>query len=127
MRDSEADGNSKTLDKRASVALGRGLSTKLLVLTMLFVLIAEVLIFIPSIANFRLRWLEERLSTAAAVATVLVDEDTSTLSRATQDEVLASLGAKAVAVRDEGMSQLLVAAEMPPQVCLLYTSDAADE
>ncbi|MBL0935963.1 MAG: HAMP domain-containing histidine kinase [Rhizobiaceae bacterium] len=89
---------------------------KLLVLTMLFVLIAEVLIFIPSIANFRLRWLEERLSTAAAVATVLVGEDASTLSRATQDEVLASLGAKAVAVRDEGMSQLLVAAEMPPQV-----------
>ncbi len=116
MRDSETDGRPETLDKRASVALGRGLSMKLLVLTMLFVLIAEVLIFIPSIANFRLRWLEERLSTAAAVATVLVGEDASTLSRATQDEVLASLGAKAVAVRDEGMSQLLVAAEMPPQV-----------
>lgn len=116
MRDSETDGRPETLDRRASVALGRGLSMKLLVLTMLFVLIAEVLIFIPSIANFRLRWLEERLSTAAAVATVLVGEDASTLSRATQDEVLASLGAKAVAVRDEGMSQLLVAAEMPPQV-----------
>jgi signal transduction histidine kinase len=116
VRDSETDGRPETLDKRASVALGRGLSMKLLVLTMLFVLIAEVLIFIPSIANFRLRWLEERLSTAAAVATVLVGEDASTLSRATQDEVLASLGAKAVAVRDEGMSQLLVAAEMPPQV-----------
>jgi hypothetical protein len=32
----------------------RKLSTKLLGLTILFVLIAEVLIFIPSIANFRL-------------------------------------------------------------------------
>jgi signal transduction histidine kinase len=116
VRDRETEGKAAALDRRASVALGRGLSTKLLVLTMLFVLIAEVLIFIPSIANFRLRWLEERLSTAAAVATVLVDEDASSLSRATQDDVLASLGAKAVAVRDEGMSQLLVAAEMPPAI-----------
>ena len=116
MKDRETDGKAESLDRRASVALGRGLSTKLLLLTMLFVLIAEVLIFIPSIANFRLRWLEERLSTAAAVATVLVDEDASSLSRATQDDVLASLGAKAVAVRDEGMSQLLVAADMPPEI-----------
>lgn len=116
MRDRETEDKAAALDRRASVALGRGLSTKLLLLTMLFVLIAEVLIFIPSIANFRLRWLEERLSTAAAVATVLVDEDASSLSRATQDDVLASLGAKAVAVRDEGMSQLLVAAEMPPEI-----------
>ncbi|MCO6389917.1 sensor histidine kinase [Aliihoeflea aestuarii] len=83
---------------------------------MLFVLIAEVLIFIPSIANFRLRWLEERLSNAAAVATVLVDESGSGLSRESQDDLLAALGAKAIAVREEGMSQLLIAAEMPPQV-----------
>jgi signal transduction histidine kinase len=116
VKDRDTDGRAESLDGRASVALGRGLSTKLLLLTMLFVLIAEVLIFIPSIANFRLRWLEERLSTAAAVATVLVDEDASSLSRATQDDVLASLGAKAVAVRDEGMSQLLVAADMPPEI-----------
>lgn len=103
-------------DGQPRVALGRGLSTKLLLLTMLFVMIAEVLIFIPSIANFRLRWLEERLSNAAAVATVLVDESGSGLSRASQDDLLAALGAKAIAVREEGMSQLLIAAEMPPQV-----------
>jgi signal transduction histidine kinase len=106
----------KPRDTQPRVALGRGLSTKLLLLTMLFVLIAEVLIFIPSIANFRLRWLEERLSNAAAVATVLVDESGSGLSRESQDDLLAALGAKAIAVREEGMSQLLIAAEMPPQV-----------
>ncbi len=32
-----------------------GLSGKLLVLTILFVMIAEVLIYVPSIANFRAR------------------------------------------------------------------------
>ena len=43
-----------------TVPLTRGLSLKLLVLTIIFVLIAEILIFLPSVANFKLRWLEER-------------------------------------------------------------------
>jgi signal transduction histidine kinase len=103
-------------DGDRSVPLSRGLSLKLLVLTVLFVLIAEVLIFLPSIANFRLRWLEERLGTAAAVSTVLVEDDAASLSRAVQDDVLMAIGAKAIAVRDEGLSRLLVVADMPPQV-----------
>ena len=37
---------------------GLGLSGKLLALTILFVMIAEVLIYVPSIANFRLNWLQ---------------------------------------------------------------------
>lgn len=99
-----------------SVPLGRGLSTKLLLLTILFVLLAEVLIFLPSVANFRLTWLEERLGTAAAVSVVLVDSEPTDLPRAMQDEVLMAIGAKAIAVRDEGASRLLVVAEMPPAV-----------
>ncbi|MEO3997983.1 HAMP domain-containing sensor histidine kinase [Mesorhizobium sp. CAU 1732] len=98
------------------VPLSRGLSTKLLMLTILFVMLAEVLIFMPSIANFRLRWLEERLATAAAVGIVLVESDPDSLSRTVQDDVLIALGAKAVAVRDDGASQLLVVTEVPPQV-----------
>ncbi|MEO3384655.1 HAMP domain-containing sensor histidine kinase [Mesorhizobium sp. CAU 1741] len=98
------------------VSLTRGLSTKLLFLTILFVLLAEILIFLPSVADFRLRWLEERLATAAAVGIVLVESDPDSLSRQVQDDVLISLGAKAVAVRDEGSSQLLVVTEMPPSV-----------
>jgi signal transduction histidine kinase len=98
------------------VPLSRGLSTKLLLLTALFVMLAEILIFLPSVANFRLRWLEERLATAAAVSIVLVQSDISSLSRDVQDDVLMAIGAKAVAVRDDGVSQLLVVSEMPPQV-----------
>ncbi len=99
-----------------SVSLARGLSTKLLVLTACFVLLAEILIFVPSIANFRMRWLEERLGTAATVSVVLVGEDSSSLSRQVQNDVLLAIGAKAIAVRDEGVSRLLVVAEMPPEV-----------
>ncbi len=103
-------------DPSRAVPLSRGLSTKLLVLTILFVLVAEILIFLPSIANFRMNWLEERLGTAAAVSVVLLQSDPSNLSRAMQDDVLMAIGAKAIAVRDAGVSRLLVVAEMPPQV-----------
>jgi signal transduction histidine kinase len=99
-----------------TVPLARGLSIKLLLLTVLFVMIAEVLIFLPSIANFKLRWLEERLGTAAAVSVVLVQEDSESLPRTLQDDVLMAIGAKAIAVRDGGVSRLLVIAEMPPEV-----------
>ena len=44
------------------------LSNKLLLLTLLFVMVGEVLIYIPSIANFRNMWLKEKLETAALVA-----------------------------------------------------------
>jgi len=100
----------------SSVPLTRGLSTKLLLLTILFVMLAEVLISLPSIANYRLQWLGERLGTAAAVATVLMEGDTMNLSRSAQDEILMALGARAVAVRDSGVSRLLVVSDMPPEV-----------
>ena len=48
-----------------------GLSGKLLVLTTLFVMIAEILIYVPSIANFRVSWLSDRLSAAYTAALVL--------------------------------------------------------
>ena len=38
-----------------------GLPAKLLLLTAAFVMLAEILIFLPSVANFRLSWLDERL------------------------------------------------------------------
>jgi hypothetical protein len=41
-----------------------GLSGKLLVFTILFVMIAEVLIYVPSIALYRLMWLNDRLTSA---------------------------------------------------------------
>ena len=53
---------------RGARASRLGLSGKLLVLTVLFVMMAEVLIYVPSIANFRLNWLNDRLSAAYTAA-----------------------------------------------------------
>ena len=49
-----------------------GLSAKLLWLTIAFVMLAEVLIFVPSVANFRKNWLMERLA-AAQIASLAVE------------------------------------------------------
>jgi len=41
-----------------------GLSGKLLLLTVLFVMVAEILIYVPSVANFRLNWVALVLAVA---------------------------------------------------------------
>lgn len=86
-----------------------GLSAKLLLLTVLFVLLAEVLIFIPSVANMRLRWLQDRLNSAAAAGIVIDALQPSDLPDKTRNETLMAAGAKAIALRREGTSQLLAA------------------
>ena len=50
---------------------GLGLSGKLLGLSLLFVMVAEILIYVPSIANFRMNWLSDRLAAAHTAALVL--------------------------------------------------------
>src|SRR5204863_1584715 len=84
-----------------------GLSGKLLLLTISFVMIAEVLIYVPSIANFRLNWLADRLAVARTVAIVLNANNDATevanqpekfkLPENVVQQVLDKLGAKMVA------------------------------
>ena len=45
-----------------------GLSPKFLALTIIFVLLGEVLIFLPSIANFRIQWMKTRIAQAEIAA-----------------------------------------------------------
>lgn len=92
-----------------------GLSSKLLVLTVLFVMLSEVLIYVPSIANFHKTALEERLRVATVAARALSSGDVP-VSPALQATVLQELRAQALAVRENGMKRLVAMAEMPPVV-----------
>ena len=98
----------------------RGLSGKLLWLTMAFVMMAEVLIFVPSVATMRLRWLEDRLNTAAAAGVVIDGLQPAELPRAVQDDTLMATGTKAIALRKDGTSRLLAVEDMPVQVDAKY-------
>jgi signal transduction histidine kinase len=98
------------------LAFHQRLSGKLLLLTVLFVMIAEVLIFIPSLASMRLGWLHDRLATAAAASVVIAASKAGSIPRSVQDSVLMATGTKAIALREKGVSRLLVVSDMPPTV-----------
>ena len=51
-------------DTPREVPITRGLSAQLLVLTIAFVMLAEVLIYVPSVARERLVYLEDRIAAA---------------------------------------------------------------
>src|SRR3954464_1047083 len=83
-----------------------GLSGKLLILTILFVMIAEVLIYVPSIANFRYNWLNDRISAAYTAALVFQTappapdrEDAPSIPDNLTKQILDSIGARAVAMK----------------------------
>jgi signal transduction histidine kinase len=93
-----------------------GLSGKLLLLTILFVMIAEVLIYVPSIANYRLNWLHDRLSAAYTAALVLDAAPDGAVPDALARQILDSIGARAVAMKIGNQRRLLAVSDMPPAV-----------
>jgi signal transduction histidine kinase len=93
-----------------------GLSGKLLVLTILFVMIAEVLIYVPSIANFRLNWLNDRLAAAHTAALVLDAAPSGMVPETLARQILQSVGARAVAMKMGSQRRLLAVSQMPPTV-----------
>ncbi|CAK7258955.1 HAMP domain-containing histidine kinase [Shinella yambaruensis] len=97
-----------------------GLSGRLLLVTAIFVLIAEVLIFVPSVANMRLQWLRDRLNTAAAASVVIEGLPDHELPRAVQEETLMATGTKAIILKREDASRMVAAVDMPPSIDAQY-------
>jgi signal transduction histidine kinase len=91
-----------------------GLSGKLLLLTILFVMLAEVCIYVPSIANFRLTWLNDKLSAAHTAA--LVFEASPMVPESLSGQILDSIGARALAVKMGQQRRLLATTELPKAV-----------
>lgn len=93
-----------------------GLSSRLLLLTVLFVMVAEVLIYVPSIANFRLTWLNDKLAAAQIAALVLDASPEEGLSEELEMRILNGVGARAIALRAGGRRSLLAAGDVPAEV-----------
>jgi signal transduction histidine kinase len=93
-----------------------GLSGKLLVLTLMFVMIAEVLIYVPSVANFRLNWLKDRLAAAHVAAMVLKTAPKDMVPQDLKQEILTEIGAKAVVLKIDNTRHLLAIADPLPPV-----------
>lgn len=96
-------------------SLTTGLSGQVLLLTVIFVFIAEILIFMPTIANMRLAWLRDRLSTAVSIGQVM-DGMQADLPRPIQEAALRSMGVDLIALRQDNTSRLLAVVARPLMV-----------
>src|SRR3981081_222156 len=72
-----------------------GLSGKLLLLTIPLVMIAEVLIYVPAIANFRINRLYDRLAAANTAALVLDAAPSGMVPDSLARQILGTLGGRA--------------------------------
>lgn len=91
-----------------------GLSAKLVATIIIVILVVEIIIYLPSVANFRGNWLDDKLSVGAVAARVLdVVPDVMDLPEGLTDRLLNSAGATAIVYRREGQSQLIELADAP--------------
>ncbi|MDE4193407.1 MULTISPECIES: sensor histidine kinase [Rhodobacterales] len=90
------------------------LSGRFLVLTTVFVMLAEVLIFVPSISRFRLDYLSDRLERAQLASLALLADDM--LDSELEKELLANAGVFNVVLRRDEMRQLVLSSPIPQPI-----------
>ena len=113
--------------KRAAMAHGLrsawsrlGLPAKLLMLTAAFVLMAEILIFLPSVASYRVAWLSERLIAAQLAALSSEAFPGGEVPSALRADLLRTAQVKAIASRREGERRLVLPVEPGVQITEQY-------
>jgi signal transduction histidine kinase len=85
------------------------LPARLLLLTGLFVLLAEVLIFVPSVANFRVNWLVDRLTAAHLASLAAEAVPGGSIPPMLQADLLRTAQVTTVAVRRDGQRRMVLA------------------
>ncbi|WP_298727141.1 HAMP domain-containing sensor histidine kinase [uncultured Ferrovibrio sp.] len=85
-----------------------GLSGRLLVLTIGFVMLAEVLIYLPTMARYRISYFEARIELADQAALALLAAPDGMVSEELENELLRNVGAKLVAMRRAASNALIL-------------------
>ena len=93
-----------------------GLANRLLVLLLLFIMLAEVAVYIPTIANFRNAWLRDRLAAASTAALVFEAAPAGSVPDELEAAILRSVGARTIVVKTVDSRRLLAASDMPRQI-----------
>ncbi len=95
------------------------LSGRFLILTVVFVMLAEVLIFVPSIARFREDYLLLRLEKAQIASLALLATD-GMISPELEAELLANAGVYNVVLRRDQVRQLILSSPMTQEISATY-------
>jgi signal transduction histidine kinase len=102
------------------MALFRGLSGRLLVLTILVVMLAEVAIFVPSVARFRADYLAERVVRAQIASLSVLAAPDEMVSPEVQRQLLERTEAFNIVLRREGTRTLVLSSEDMAEVAATY-------
>ena len=94
------------------------LSGRFLILTTVFVMLAEVMIFVPSVARFREDYLLLRLEKAQIASLALLADDM--IGNALEVELLENAGVYNVVLRRDDMRQLMLSSPLPDAVHSTY-------
>jgi len=94
------------------------LSGRLLILTTIFVMLAEILIFVPSIARFRESYMVDRLERAQIASLTLLADDM--IAPELEAELLRNAGVFNVVLRRDAVRQLVLASPMPQPIVATY-------
>ncbi len=100
--------------------LVRGLSARLLVLTIFFVMLSEVLIYVPSIARFRHVYLQERLAAAELASLSLQASADYMVTRELRDELLSSSDLLGIVVKQPESRTLMLGLDMPKEIDAVF-------
>lgn len=98
----------------------RKLTAKVLVLAAVFLMIGELLVYLPSIANFRINWLKQRSATAEIAALAVEAAQNQEISRPLRKELLDRAGVLVLAVKTDDARQLVLIPDDPPFVEATY-------
>ncbi|MEL6101657.1 MAG: HAMP domain-containing sensor histidine kinase [Pseudomonadota bacterium] len=94
------------------------LSGRFLILTTIFVMLAEVLIFVPSIARFREEFLQNRLERAQIASLALLADEM--LEGELEQELLKNADVFNVVLRRDEVRQLMLSTDMPEPISATF-------
>ncbi|SEN11233.1 sensor histidine kinase [Palleronia pelagia] len=94
------------------------LSGRFLILTVVFVMLAEVFIFVPSVARFRADYLDARLERAQIASLALLADDM--IDPALEAELLQNAGVFNVVLRRDQIRQLMLSSDIPSPIVATY-------
>ncbi|MEQ8815507.1 MAG: HAMP domain-containing sensor histidine kinase [Thalassobaculum sp.] len=103
----------------------RSLSFRLLLLTIFFVMLSEVLIYTPSVARFRLVYLQEKLDSAHLAAMAVNVAPDRMVSEEITYELLDHVGAWAIKVVRDGVPMEMLKRPLRPEPDVRYDLDRA--
>ncbi|GAC1328442.1 MAG: HAMP domain-containing sensor histidine kinase [Beijerinckiaceae bacterium] len=100
----------------ASRKRGFGLASRVLALIICFLVLAEIVIYVPAIAIFRNNWLATRLSAAYTAALVLEAAPKDMIPAELKRSLLDSVGARMIVLQMGDARHLLAVSDMPPAI-----------